>query len=66
MSDWMPIKKAPKNGDMFLGFVPHACVGYICCFYWNQELQQWQNNIDGEFDNPTHWMPLPPMPEADK
>ena len=61
--EWLPIKKAPKNEDMFLGYVPHSCGGYVCCFYWNKKLKQWQNNIDGGCDRPTHWMPLPPFPQ---
>ena len=61
--EWIPIKKAPKNEDLFLGYVPHSGGGYICGFYWNKEIKQWQNNIDGGCDRPTHWMPLPASPQ---
>jgi len=60
---WEPIETAPKNEVMFLGYVPHSSGGYICCFYWNKKLKQWQNNIDGGCDMPTHWMPLPEPPK---
>lgn len=67
--NWQPIETAPKHTDqetdediLFLGFVPHSCGGYMCVFYWNQRLEQWQNNIDGGTDKPTHWMPLPAPP----
>lgn len=67
MIDWAPIETAPKRelfGDptLILGFVPHSCGGYICVFYWNHREKQWQNNIDGGLDRPTHWMPLPAPP----
>lgn len=61
---WEPIETAPKNEVMFLGYVPHSSGGYICCFYWNEKLKQWQNNIDGGCDMPTHWMPLPVPPKG--
>lgn len=60
--EWREIKEAPQDGSLFIGFVPHACGGYICVFYWNAQLEQWQNNIDGGCDKPTHWMPLPEDP----
>lgn len=62
VSEWQPIETAPKNEVMFLGYIPHSSGGYICCFYWNKKLKQWQNNIDGGCDMPTHWMPLPKAP----
>ena len=68
MTNWQPIDTAPisENADdpiLFLGFVPHSCGGYMCVFYWNYIIEDWQNNIDGGVDKPTHWMPLPEPPE---
>lgn len=64
---WNPIATAPKldtTGEpvLFLGFVPHSCGGYMCVFYWNDKLHQFQNNIDGGVDKPTHWKHLPQKP----
>jgi len=59
---WREIRTSPKDGTLFLGFVPHSCGGYMCVFYWNETLSQWQNNIDGGADWPSHWMSLPMPP----
>lgn len=65
---WQPIETANKSCDpagdteLILGFVPHSCGGYICVLYWNYLTEEWQNNIDGGTDRPSHWIPLPEPP----
>lgn len=60
---WQPIETAPKDGtDILVGFAhqdrPSVVVG------WFDKWAEYdsQNVLKG---NPTHWMPLPPPPEAD-
>ena len=78
MSEWQPIKTAPKDGNAVLLHVgwPWPVVGA-----WNEHQKEWvyvQLNtgvIDGEWhdtyfeneyttDEATHWMPLPELPEV--
>ena len=69
MSDWQPIKTAPRDSSWVLVFLsePHTLGGRIHTalmrpdvmiigglFEWDQEAQ------------PTHWMPLPEPPETEK
>lgn len=60
---WQPISTAPKDAtDIFLyraGWQANMAVGY-----WNRDYDNWRAN-GNEFVNCTHWMPLPPPPEAE-
>ena len=67
---WEPIETAPKDGtriDLWSRSerVPNA--------RWDARRKAWVHDWLGDFDsidevrvdgNPTHWMPLPPPPEA--
>lgn len=66
MNEWLDIKDAVKDGELILGFIPHDCVGYITPMYWNTKLNNWQNTIDYEEVEPTHWMPHPSFPDTVK
>lgn len=72
MSEWKPIKTAPKDGTKIL----------VCCFDhgWEMEVSHWVTDepyVDEDdqektykgwlpmigISGPTHWMPLPKPPE---
>lgn len=55
---WQPIETAPKEGkELILLWVPAMGFGLM---KWNGIWDDRVYNCDG----PTHWMPLPPAPEA--
>lgn len=64
MSEWQPIKTAPKDGRLIL----YATADWVSVGRWNSEVDQWReiNNhwtdTWGGEDFPTHWMPLPAPP----
>ena len=65
MSEWQLIETAPKDGTIFLGY----WIDVIRLVWWNVECQNWQEYPDGDFEDIrgeelTHWLPLPPIPEA--
>ncbi len=65
MTDWKPIKTAPKDGSDFLGYTKHGDCHVI--FYDERLLAPshcW-HKADGlayHCDLFTHWMTLPPPP----
>ena len=60
---WQPIETAPKGkNEILIFFEPGHCD--VCC--WNTIENDWVNSsshVPAGFA--THWMPLPPAPEAD-
>ena len=68
---WRPIETAPRNGDWFLALEPASQCNahYACKFYYRDEYagDLWLSSC-GQYvtdsPEPTHWMPLPPAPEA--
>jgi hypothetical protein len=65
-SPWLPIETAPKDGTAIL-----VSEGRFChCVEWIDEFEWWavDDNKLGPFRlrgaAPTHWMPLPPAPDA--
>lgn len=74
-SDWKPIESAPKDGTAILIYVPRGiahvrwnkCAGSrIGKASWTGAWETCWNNSDGwddpNFDNATHWQPLPEPP----
>lgn len=65
---WQPIASAPKDGTEILAFA--VCDGkpVIDVTWWRQEKDKKGFVRWGEFNSTywpaTHWMPLPPAPEA--
>jgi hypothetical protein len=57
MSEWQPIKTAPRDGTLILGI--HATVGP---FYFLADWRNGQWHDDCGTVHLTHWMPLPPPP----
>lgn len=76
VSGWQPIETAPEDGTEFLAYYPE---GKIDDDYENWipvvaivktdercDLDRLEGNtyFMTPYGNPTHWMPLPPPPEA--
>jgi hypothetical protein len=60
MSEWQPIETAPKDGTEFLAFQPGWELDFA---WWDQARGMWMDR-HGDQTVPTHWIPLPPPPEA--
>lgn len=65
MTEWRPIETAPKDGTYFVAYwpplvdEPHVQQYYVCHYAFNSIWPSW---IDLN-DMPTHWHPLPVLPE---
>jgi len=57
--DWMPIESAPKDERWVLV----ARGDQMGVAWYNGAIQRWSLGPLICFDNPTHWMPLPPPPQ---
>jgi hypothetical protein len=68
MSDWQPIDTAPKDGTMILVFRFHADRVrpriHVARFY--DKYNCWGTVPSNYSTQPTHWMPLPDPPVADR
>lgn len=66
MDDWMPIESAPKDGTAILAMLPDSDMPAIIHFRGPKANVTWRIAWDysplSEFSQPTHWMPLPPLP----
>jgi hypothetical protein len=61
---WQPIETAPREGDVFLAFVPHGQVGFAFAACQNMaERLVCMMSGDDFTGKATHWMPLPEFPE---
>ena len=64
MSEWQPIETAPKDGTEILAWSRREGVFVV---FWYTLMGGWcwtAHDLDGdETMNPTHWMPLPELPE---
>lgn len=77
--EWQPIKTAPRDGTWILlsggsvcqfwdGETKPACVvGQFLSF--PPPAEEWQfawydSGFYGSYNSPTHWMPLPPLPQT--
>lgn len=69
---WLPIATAPKNGDMVLvndttpGFTPWVAASWHDGDEWSGWVYDDGDTADNNplGPNPTHWLPIPPLPEA--
>lgn len=77
MTDWQPIKKAPKDRSIIIGWFRPAGHGLLStewntrCAWWDKEEKAWTDWAVESFSyeevqhyNPTHWMPLPEPPKG--
>jgi Protein of unknown function (DUF551) len=63
--NWQSITTAQKDGRSIL----LVWNGEVVIGYWHKDLMWWvadEVEVDSEQreDNPTHWMPLPPLPQV--
>lgn len=64
-SHWQPIASAPKDGTNILGLKD----GIMATVRWLNPGKYWTLCVPGTFTlyhewDPTHWMPLPPLPKG--
>lgn len=66
---WQPIETAPEDGTIILAYRAANPVAVHTFIFWDCHEEQWCGR--GANDElllvkyqPTHWMPLPPAPEA--
>ena len=70
MSEWKPIKTAPKDGSQFLAYSEQTGDIGICSRHDpggearnpRHHYEAWLVDYDHPDAKPTHWMPLPPPP----
>ena len=67
MSEWQPIETAPKESNI-LGWNKNDGVLVYRAFHYgsNNKFAGWFAVYDheGDAEQPTHWMPLPPPPDG--
>jgi uncharacterized C2H2 Zn-finger protein len=72
---WRPIATAPKDGTEVLLYCPKRGTTVRGRWsderyankprpYWTHDRERIWGKLDTRADQPTHWMPLPPPPEA--
>ena len=59
MAKWLPIKSAPKDGELVLVYEEFVSVAYFDA----DECEWFSPGITGDMYRPTHWMPLPEPPK---
>lgn len=59
---WQPIETAPKDDERVLLYSGYGGAQAVC--RWSDHFGQWMVCAGGTvFQDPNHWMPLPPAPE---
>ena len=80
--EWQPIETAPKDGTRIILYFPRTDIviggswqevrdgdwesGYHYWFEWKVDDKLFFMEDDPDWWNPTHWMPLMPLPEPPK
>lgn len=63
MSEWQPIKTAPKDGTKVL--VAEGKIWMAVAWFWPCHMYWTEVAASGmKLNNPTHWMPLPEPPDG--
>ncbi len=64
MSEWQPIESAPKDGTRVLLGLNYKGRSIVTDDNWSDEHDQWVEwyDIAGDEIEPSHWMPLTPVP----
>ena len=60
-NEWKPIESAPKDGSRVLIWHPDYCAP-ITAQWYGSEGWKLDSDISPFWMQPTHWMPLPPLP----
>lgn len=66
--EWKPIATAPKDGKEVIVYEESSCGGHwINIRYYSEEGDKYGRHwrMDGDWSNPTHWMPLPEPPKSE-
>jgi hypothetical protein len=71
MAEWQPIETAPKDGTEILVFYERAGARFVHIAWWeNHSNNFWfylssvsQDALGGD-NAPTHWMPMPVVPNG--
>lgn len=75
LNQWMPIETAPKDKSLMLccSVAKYDTQLIYCGRYRIGTLGEpqahviaWRCDSSGRFSNPTHWMPLPPVPTGEQ
>ena len=64
MSEWRPIETAPRDGTRVLGAWQFAWSGDWCLMVVKWHQGAWVVPWDFDEVEPTHWAPLPQLPEC--
>lgn len=69
VSGWQPIETAPRDGTLIWAFWPvHTRDDQQKTTCWDNSMSddpRWVDHADSiDWCQPTHWMPLPPAPDA--
>ncbi len=59
--EWQPIETAPKDGTEIL---LTCMISDMAICYWSETMNDWTWGLGKKFFNPSHWMDLPPKPQA--
>ena len=61
---WQPLGTSPRDGEVFLAFVPHDQVGFAFAAVWNTADRLLCMMSGDDFtETATHWMLMPEFPE---
>lgn len=64
---WQPIETAPKDGREVLVIAgQQSPSGRYFTAYWDDFHDGWYYRAQGFVPKPTHWMPLPPLPQIER
>ena len=64
---WQPLGTSPRDGEVFLAFVPHDQVGFAFAAVWNTADRLLCMMSGDDFtETATHWMLMPEFPENAK
>lgn len=62
MTDWQSIETAPRDGTGILAKLPDSDMPHTVKFWRGVWVLAWDHSALVNWDEPTHWMPLPPPP----
>lgn len=64
INEWKPIKSSPRDGSVFMAFVPHSQIGFQFCATWNTDNRLVCMMSGDDFTyKATLWRAAHPLPE---
>lgn len=65
LGGWLPIDTAPKDGTEILLACTNVLSDIGLCYWRNDHVMVgWTWGLGKAFRNPSHWMPLPKLPNV--